>query len=81
MKGSLTFGRYLERFPEVPMANHKDLTASCHNSRNTTRFPTQCKMRPDYSAVTQLQSRGPTCNSNGDLTSLRQHERLPEIPF
>ena len=43
-------------------------------------IPPSMRMRPYSPAVTRKQSRTPPCNSNGDLTSLRQHERLPEFP-
>ena len=52
----------------------------CRNSRNTLRFPLPCELRPDFPAVTlELSCAGPR-NLNGDLTSLRQHDRLPELP-
>ena len=53
---------------------------SCPNLRNTLRFPLPCELRPDSPAVTPEHSRARPRNSNGDLTSLRQHERLPEFP-
>ena len=53
---------------------------SCPNLRNTLRFPFPCKLRPDSPAVTPEHSRARLHDSNGDLTSLRQHERLPEFP-
>ena len=52
---------------------------SCCTSRNTLRFPLPCELRPHSPAVTPEQSRVPPRNSNRDLTSLRQHERLPEF--
>ena len=53
---------------------------SCHNSRNTLRFPLPRELRPDSPAITPEHSCAPLRISNGDLTSLRQHERLPEFP-
>ena len=53
---------------------------SCCNLRNTLRFPLPCELRPDSPAVTPEHSRACPHDSNGDLTSLRQHERLPEFP-
>ena len=53
---------------------------SCRKSRNTLRFPLLCKLSPDPPAVTPEHSRARPRNSNGDLTSLRQHKRLPEFP-
>ena len=53
---------------------------SCCNLRNTLRFPLPCELRPDSPAVTPEHSRAGPRNSNGDLTSLRQHERVPEFP-
>ena len=53
---------------------------SSHNSKNTLRFPLPCELRLDSPAVTPEQSRVPPRNLNRDLTSLRQHERLPEFP-
>ena len=47
--------------------------------RNTLRFPLPCELRPDSPAVTPEHSRTRPRNSNGDLTSLRQHKRLPEF--
>ena len=53
---------------------------SSRNSRNTWIFPLPCKMRPDHPPVTPEHSRACPRNLNGDLTFLRQHERLPEFP-
>ena len=53
----------------------------CRNSRNTLRFPLPCELRPDSPAVTLEDLGAGPCNSNGDLTSLRQHERLSEFPM
>ena len=52
---------------------------SCHTSRNTLRFTLQCELRPHSPVVTPEESRTPPCTSNRDLTSLRQHKRLPEF--
>ena len=54
---------------------------SCRNSRNTLGFTLPCELRPDSPAVNSEHSRALTRNSNGDLTSLRQHKRLPEFPI
>ena len=59
----------------------EETETSCRNSRNTLRFPLPCELRPDYPAVTLEHSGARPCNSNGDLTSLRQHERLSEFPM
>ena len=69
MRGSL-------RSPWQLEGNH----TSCHNSRNTLRFPLPCELRPDSPAVTPEHFGSRPCNSNGYLTSLRQHERLPDLP-
>ena len=69
MRGSL-------RSPWQLEGNH----TSCCNSRNTLRCPLPCELRPDSPSVTPEHSRARPHNSNGDLTSLRQHERLPEFP-
>ena len=53
---------------------------SYRNLRNTLRFPLPCELRPDSPAVTPEHSHARPPNSNGDLTSLRQQERLPEFP-
>ena len=53
---------------------------SYRNSRNTLRFPFPCELRPDSPAVTPEHSCARPHNLNGELTSLRQHERLPELP-
>ena len=53
---------------------------SCRNSRNTLRLPLPCELRPDSPAVTPEHSGTCPHNSNGDLTSLRQQERLSEFP-
>ena len=70
MRGSL-------RSPWLLEGNH----TSCHNSRNTLRFPLPCELRPHSPTMTPEQSHTPPRNSNRDLTSLRQHERLPEFPI
>ena len=69
MRGSL-------RSPWQPEGTH----TSCRNSRNTLRFPLPGKLRPDSPDVTPEHSRAHPRNINGDLTSLRQHDRLPELP-
>ena len=53
---------------------------SCRSSRNSLGVPLPCELRPDSPAVTPEHSRAGPRNSNGDLTSLRQHERFPEFP-
>ena len=53
---------------------------SCCNSRNTLRFPLSCKLRPDSPDVTPEYPCARPRNSIGDLTSLRQHEKLPDLP-
>ena len=53
---------------------------SCRNSRNTLRSPIPSELSPDSPAEIPDRSCTPPRNSNGDLTSLRQHERLPEFP-
>ena len=58
----------------------KGTHTSCLTSRNTLRFPLPHELRPDSSAVISEQSHTSPRNSNGDLTSLRQQERLPEFP-
>ena len=70
MRGSL-------RYPWQLEGTH---TSGCI-SRNIWRFPIPCEMRPDPPPVTPEQSRAHSRNSNGDLTFLRQHERLPEFPM
>ena len=69
--------------PSDPLGNSREptLPAATHNSRNTLRFPLPCKLRPDFPAVTPEHSCAHPRNLNGDLTSLRQHERLPEFPM
>ena len=64
------------RFPWQLVGTH----SSGRKSRNTWRFPLPCKMRPDPPPVTPEHSQARPRNSNGDLTFLRQHERLPEFP-
>ena len=69
MRGSLRSPWQLER----------TLTTG-RTSRNTLRFPLPCKLRSYSPVVTPEQTRDPPRNLNGDLTSLRQHKRLPEFP-
>jgi len=52
---------------------------SCHTSRNPLRFVLQCELRPHSPVGTPVESCAPPHNSNRDLTSLRQHKRLPEF--
>ena len=80
MKGGLTSLRQHKRFPEVPVSTREEHQASHCNSRNTTRFPPYCEMRPGYPAVTREQSRIFPCNSKGSLTPFMQHQRFPKIP-
>ena len=54
---------------------------SCRNSRNTLGFTLPCELRPDSPAMTPEHFCACPCNSNADLTSLRQHKRLPEFPI
>ena len=53
---------------------------SSRNSRNARRLPLPCEMRPDPTPVIQEHSWARPHNSNGHLTFLRQHKRLPEVP-
>ena len=80
MKGFLTSQRQHERLSQVPVG----LRGNPHflpKLRNTFRFPLPCKLRPDSPAVTPEHPHARPRNSNGDLTSLRQHERLHEFPM
>ena len=52
---------------------------SCRSSRNSLGVPLPCELRPDSPAVTPEHTRAHPRNSKGDLTSLRQHKRLPEF--
>ena len=79
LKGSLTSLRQHDRLPEFPVATREEPEASHRNSRNTTRFPPICDMRPDSPAVTLEQPHAPPPNSKGELTSLRKHDRFPEV--
>ena len=79
-KGFLTSHRQHEKLPQVPMATRRTHT-SCRNWNNTLRFSFPCKLRPDSPALTPEHSCTHPRNSNGDLTSLRQHDRLPDLPI
>ena len=78
----------LERRPDFP-GNMRGSLRSYRNLRGTQTFPpqlnkhheipTQCELRPNSPAVTREESGNPTCTLKGDLTSLRQDERLPEV--
>ena len=61
----------------TPQRNPLD---QCRTWRGTLRFQPQLKMRPYAPALTGEESREAPHNSNGDLTFLRQHERVPEVP-
>ena len=81
LKEGLTSLRQQERFPEVPVTTREEHKTSHCNSRNTTRFPPQCETRPNSPAVTGEQSCALLHNLKGDLTSLRQYKRFPEVPI
>ena len=68
MRGSLGSPWQLER-----------TQTSCHTSRNILRFALPGELRPYSPVMTPEQSCTPPHNSNRDLTSLRQHKRLPEF--
>ena len=44
-------------------------------------IPSSTRLEALSPTMTREQCRAPHCNSNGDLTSLAQHDRLPEFPF
>ena len=78
-KRALTKLRQDERYPEVPIATQKEPKASGCNLRNTMR------LQPNASeALSPPVTRELLCalhhNSKGDKTTLRQHERFPEVP-
>ena len=52
----LDFPEATKRFREVPVGTREKPNASHGNSRNITRFPTQCETIPDSSAVTREES-------------------------
>ena len=78
-KGFLISQRQHERLPQVPFATRGNPHFLPQLEKHF-EIPPSMRMRPDSPAVTPEQSRAPPRNSKGDLTSLRQHERLPEYP-
>ena len=48
--GDWPFLKPHERIPEVPIVTGEELQVSCHNSRKTGRFSSQCEMRTFPSA-------------------------------
>ena len=59
--------------------NSREPEVSCRNLIKTLRFPLQRELKPDSPALNQEQSCAPHLKSNGDWTSLGQHETLPEF--
>ena len=70
-----------DSFPEVPVTTREELKAYSQNSSNTTRFPHQCKMKPDSPAVTRDKSQVPFQNLKGGLNLFMQLKRFLKIPF
>ena len=63
------------------MSNREFPRDSRRNSRGTLSFPPHLKMRDDYPAFTQEESRLPPRTSRGGLSCLLQLERIPEFPI
>ena len=80
LKGGLISLKQHERFPEVPVETQVGPKAPGLNSRNTTRFSPQFEVKPYSPEATQEESRGASRNSKTTMTSLRHHERFPEVP-
>ena len=78
-KGFLTSQRQDERLPQVLVAKLVNPNVLPQLEKYVKRFPLLCELRPDSPDVTPHKSREPPCNSNRNLTSLRQRERLPEF--
>ena len=78
LKGFLSFQRQHERLHEVPVATRGNPNFLLQLEKHL-EVPPSIKLRPDSPDLTTEQSSAPPRNSNGDLTSLMQQERLPEF--
>lgn len=78
-KGVLTSLRQYGRLPEVLGTTREETPASRSNSRKTTTFPLQLKMRSLPPAAPLEQSRVPSQNMIGGLTSFGQLKSFPEV--
>ena len=79
LKGCLTPLGQQDRLPEINVATQVEPRASLCNSRKTTRFISQRKMRPDSPVATWEQSWLPPGKLKGGLTPFLQLKRLPKI--
>ena len=90
LTGSLTLLFRLERRedlhgstetkPDSPVDAPEELRVPCRPWRGNLRFRPHLQMRTSAPAVTAEGSRGTPRDSSGDRTSLRPHERVPEVP-
>ena len=87
----LTLHSHLEREVEFHNSTQHEAFLPCLNSTETLRSMTEMEMNPEVHAstrdealfilpATQEESRGAPCNSKADLTSLRKHEWVPQVP-
>ena len=88
--GSLTLLFQLERKrtcmspyetrPDAPVESPEEPRDPCQHWRGTLRFRPQLQMSTSAPAAIAEESRETPCNSHGDWTFLRPHERVPEVP-
>ena len=77
-KGVLTSQKQDDRLPQVPVATREDPNYRLQLKKHL-EIPASVRIETSFPCPPE-QSHAPPHNSNRDLTSLRQHERLPEFP-
>ena len=69
-----------ETRPDSTVENPEEPQHPCNQGRGTLRFRPQLQMRTLAPAAAGEESLEAPRDSHGDLTFLRQHERIPEVP-
>ena len=73
-------GTARETRPDSPVETPEEPRDPCQHWRGTLRFRPQLQMSTSAPAAIAEESRETPCNSHGDWTFLRPHERVPEVP-
>ena len=69
-----------ETKPDSPVDAPEELRVPCRPWRGNLRFLPHLQMRTSAPAATGVESQGAPRDSQGDWTSLKAHERVPEVP-
>ena len=90
--GGLTPHSQLEREAELHASTQDEACLPCSNSTETLKLMSEMERNPEVPAstrdealfipaVTEEEFRGAPCNLIADLTSLKKHEQVPQVPM